>query len=1051
MDKHASGARISALVTIMLLLPALLANISVGPARAAVGNPWYIKTVATERQSIYDMAIGEFDPNCPGMEIVVTGGAGIVNEYCSQTFHVKPLFQALRTQEGVAIGDVDSRYKGNEVLSVGLDGLVHVLHREANGAWVSETVWDSNGLINGVTVGEFNATHPGLEIALAIDNAHFAILNQDPKVPGGWAVFRLTVQQVPITNMMVYSADIIPDYIGDEILLGSFSGDLFMIRWDAPNATWNITSIWRADYAILGVGFGADVVPEIPGPELYVSQLFGNVTMLYLNGTKWMNQTVYHDKTNNPVYMSLPVDVDPRYPGPEVVSVGISPNLHVSRYSDGNWTTEEIVDPTGQDRLKLLYDLDVGELDGTHPGPEMIVGGINQNLVSIEFTEPTFQLVPIIEEQTVVWGQRADFWISVVSIGYFPGQVALTSVPGVTFSKTKASPGDLVKVSVLTSAFTMEAYPSINVTGTALELDQTKTVILYLFGKSSTTPGISLEVLPDVQTTMPGFKATFMVKSTAINSWPHPTIHYSIGTMLPFTTSLTWDQTSQDMPIATLTMEPSSFALNGSYPFIIHCTAWDNTTISWFETDTVATINIDSRGLPDFSVAAAPLASIGVPNSTLRFDLTLNPLDDFTDPVTISVDGVPKGAKGTFAVMLVNPPSKLTYYLELGPSVAPGNSILMFKATGGGWTHTALTQLSIVKASRYGDYGLSISPPVQMVAPGTSAYFLLHVTGNYGPDGLEIRASGAPFSASISAGQGGNPEYELLTVSVRKDAAPGVYKGLVVGTSPWEHNASFMVIVSSGGPDIDLTLELKDILTSPGQDWPTLRLNATTGLSLVTNKTLTYRTLGLGILGTSELFNYDLSKDLILPIGNLKAATYLYLLLVQTPDMTYPKVLVGTLTMTAPVALLYINVAEDHWTYQEGDHNTVQVWATNTGKASSGPLDIEVLLDGKSLCRRSVGPVIAGGKSEILNCTVPAVAGEHNITYLIQLQDASLGRVMSPSMTEHYKVHGFGMTGPLIAILLLLFAVGLLGVAIKMRTQEPKTNKAGPKYKDEEE
>jgi hypothetical protein len=294
----------------------------------------------------------------------------------------------------------------------------------------------------------------------------------------------------------------------------------------------------------------------------------------------------------------------------------------------------------------------------------------------------------------------------------------------------------------------------------------------------------------------------------------------------------------------------------------------------------------------------------------------LNPLDVFTDPVTISVDGVPKGAKGTFAVMLVNPPSKLTYYLELGPSVAPGNSILMFKATGGGWTHTALTQLSIVKASRYGDYGLSISPPVQMVAPGTSAYFLLHVTGNYGPDGLEIRASGAPFSASISAGQGGNPEYELLTVSVRKDAAPGVYKGLVVGTSPWEHNASFMVIVSSGGPDIDLTLELKDILTSPGQDWPTLRLNATTGLSLVTNKTLTYRTLGLGILGTSELFNYDLSKDLILPIGNLKAATYLYLLLVQTPDMTYPKVLVGTLTMTAPVALLYINVAEDQ--YREG-------------------------------------------------------------------------------------------------------------------------------------
>jgi hypothetical protein len=340
-----------------------------------------------------------------------------------------------------------------------------------------------------------------------------------------------------------------------------------------------------------------------------------------------------------------------------------------------------------------------------------------------------------------------------------------------------------------------------------------------------------------------------------------------------------------------------------------------------------------------------------------------------------------------------------------------------------------------------------------MVAPGMSAYFLLHVTGDYGPDGLEVRAAGAPFQASISAGQGGNPEYELLTVAVRKDAAPGVYKGLVVGTSPWEHNASFMIVVSSGA-DIDLTLEPKNILTSPGQDWPTIRLNATTGLALVTNKTLTYSTLGLGIQGTTQMFNYNLSRSLVLPVGNLKQATYLYLLMVQTPDMTYPKALLGTLTMTGPVALLYINVAEDHWTYMEGDHNTVKVWATNAGTAGSGPLYIEVLLDGKSLCRQFSRPVPAGDKSVPLECTVPAVAGEHNITYLIQLQDTSQGRVMVPSKTDHYKVHGFGMSGPLIAILLLLFAVAILGVTMTMRadpTQGPKTKKSGPRYKDPEE
>jgi hypothetical protein len=547
MGKKVSGAPTAALIMIMLLLPVLLSNLSVGPAKAAVGNPWFVKTVATERQAIYDMAIGEMDADCPGEEIVVTGGGGIVDEYCSQSFQVKPLFQALQTQQGVAIGDIDSRYKGNEVLSVGMDGKVHVLHKETNGAWIADTIWDSNGQINGVTVGEFNASHPGLELAVALDKARVAIINQDPKVPGGWAIFKLKVQDIVITNMMIYSADIFPEYPGDEILVGSFSGDLFMIHWDSANATWNSTSIWRADYAILGVGFGADVNPDIPGPELYVTQLYGNVTMLYLNGTKWMNQTIYHDKNNYPIYAALPVDVDPRYPGPELITVGISSNLHISHYSAGNWTTEEVQDPTGQDRLKLLYDIKIGELDGTHPGPEIMVGGVQQDLLAVEYTAPAFELVPIMTERTVVSGHTADFWLSVNSVGYFFGQVALTSVAGVTFSKTKASPGDLIKVSVATVASSTDKTQDLNITGTALELSQTKNVTLKVVAKSSTTPGIFVELRPEVQTTSPGFKTTFMAKATLINSWA-PTIEYFLDTELPFATTLTWDENSPGLP-----------------------------------------------------------------------------------------------------------------------------------------------------------------------------------------------------------------------------------------------------------------------------------------------------------------------------------------------------------------------------------------------------------------------------------------------------------------------------------------------------------------------
>ena len=1053
MDKGPSGARIAALIMIMLMLPSILANLPGNNVQAASGNPWFLKTIATERQAIYGMATGEIDPTCPGEELVVTGGGGLVDEYCSQTFQVKPLFAALQTQHAVAIGHIDSRYPGNQVITVGIDSKVHVLHRESNGGWLGETVWDSKGQMNGVTVGEFNASHVGLELAVALDLSRAAIITQDPKVPGGWAVTVLMVQNETITNMMIYSADVLPDYPGDEIFVGSFSGDLFMIHQYSNNATYNITSIWRNDIAVMGVAYGANANPDVPSPQLYIDDLYGKVSLLYFNGTNWINQTIYQDVDQKPMYGIVPVDVDPRYPGPEVLFDGTSPNLHVSHYIGGKWITENVTDPTGQDRLKLLYTINVGEYDATHHGPEIMLGGFQQDLLAIEYTEPNFQLVPLFTNQTVVSGQDANFWVQVNAVGYFTGQIALSSSAGVAFSETKALPDDLVKVTVRTSPSSTDSNLDITVSGTSLDLGQTKNVTLTVHAKSSTKPGLVLTLLPEVQTTPPGFMTTFIAKATILNSWDL-NVEFFLDTELPFATTMNLDNSPLDTPMAVLNVTPSALAVNGTYSFIISCDGTDTHNGTTFEARAVATIIVDASGSPDFSLVASPLYSVGVPNSTLKYTLTLNPLYEFSDQVTISVDGIPTGSKGSFSAMLVDLPTKITYILTLGSSVQLGSTILLFKASGGGQSHTVPTQLTVASPSLYGDYQLSITPPIQMVSPGEKAYFFLHETGSFIPGNLEVQAAGAPFQATLSSGTASNPDYLLLTVSVRSNAALGTYKGLVVGTSPWEHNASFMVVVIAGSSDIDLTVAPKDILTSLGQDWPITYLNATTNLALVNNKTLTYSTLGLGIEGKTDLYNYTLSKALILPIGDLGMGTYLFLLVVKTPDMPYPKVLVGTLTMTRPMALLYVKVAKSGWTFHEGDHNTVQVWATNTGIASSGPLNIEVLLDGVSLCRRTVGPVPAGGKSEPLNCTVPAVAGTHNITYLIELQDTSQGRVIQPSMSEQFKIYGFGWMGPALAIMLLVLVVALLGAVTRMRSEEKPsstTKMEKPKRKDTEE
>ncbi len=44
MARKVPGARTAALLIMLLLLPSLLANLSVGPAKAAQGNPRIVKT-----------------------------------------------------------------------------------------------------------------------------------------------------------------------------------------------------------------------------------------------------------------------------------------------------------------------------------------------------------------------------------------------------------------------------------------------------------------------------------------------------------------------------------------------------------------------------------------------------------------------------------------------------------------------------------------------------------------------------------------------------------------------------------------------------------------------------------------------------------------------------------------------------------------------------------------------------------------------------------------------------------------------------------------------
>jgi hypothetical protein len=1045
-----AAARAATLVAVLLVLPGLIGGLATGPSRAAPGNPWYVQTVATERQAIYDMAVGDIDPKSPGDELVVTGGGGIVDEYARDTFSVKPIFVALKTQIGVAVGDVQSAYPGNEVVSVGQDYKVHVVHRETNGAWVAQTAWESVGSINGVTIGEFNASHPGKEIAVAGDKALMAILTEDKIQPTGWSVVVMPVQYVPITNMMCYSADVLSEYPGDEVMVGSFSGDVYFAHRWANNMTWNITSIWRDDYAILGVSLGPSLVPSLTGPILYIAGFGGRLTMLNYNGTNWTNTTIFMEKKMNPLYTVVPYDIDPRYPGVELIVSGIASNIHIVRYSGGNWTEETVIDPSGQDRLKQLYDMELGEFDSSHPGPELMMGGHLQDVLMLDYIEPTFDLVAMPSEQMAVSGHDAAFWISVKAIGYFTGDVVLSTDSGVTLSNSKARPGDLVKVTVHTASVPSERTISVNVTGRSLDLGTNRTVMLKVDALEGNAKGFDLEVSPQVQYTTPGFTISFVVRPVLINGW-FGLLSYSLNTTMSLTSSH-FDRTDSDLrdpAVASLT--PSGRIGSGAYPVLLTVEGYPVDYKHFFRVTAVVVVVVNASGAKDFSLASYPQEARGVPGSTLGFDLSLSPISDFPDKVVLTVDGVPPGCTGTLTAQFLSLPTKVPFKLDLGKKTPESYYVMTFHASGGGKEHSYAVIVSVANVSATGDFALQVLPPTLMARPGGTVDFLVRVTGQLAP-ALTV-VPGGPYQATISSGKDGNPEYRPMVVSIRSDAGPGVYKGTLVGRTDWEHNATFTLIISANLQEPDLRLVSSDLLVSPGQEWPTFRLDAVVNRELIVGKALRYTALGLGgdpPTYTSVAYNY--SRNLSLPLPQLDKGTYLVLFVFYTPDNTYGKTLFGTVTMTSPVALLTMLVQHEAWTPRVGASNGLQVTVVNSGLSPARYITVEVLMDGKTIGRKVIPSVPAKGESAPVDFRWTADSGDHNITAIIFVDNSTTdGRVLAQPYTADLQIYPWSLKGPAISAALIFLVAAMLAYTVMSRSNAGAARTKRPRAKNDEE
>ena len=108
------------------------------------------------------------------------------------------------------------------------------------------------------------------------------------------------------------------------------------------------------------------------------------------------------------------------------------------------------------------------------------------------------------------------------------------------------------------------------------------------------------------------------------------------------------------------------------------------------------TANILNRFLgpgPDFTLSASPSSRTVTPGGSTSYDVTISPTGGFTDPVTLSVSGLPSSANGSFTPNPATTSSTLS--VTTNPITLPGTYTLTITGVSGSLTHTTTVTLVV--------------------------------------------------------------------------------------------------------------------------------------------------------------------------------------------------------------------------------------------------------------------------------------------------------------------------------------------------------------------
>jgi hypothetical protein len=391
------------------------------------------------------------------------------------------------------------------------------------------------------------------------------------------------------------------------------------------------------------------------------------------------------------------------------------------------------------------------------------------NWVQVQISDFSLGVTP--QSQQVPQGGSTSFTATVTPQSGFTGTVNLgtTGLPaGVTasFSVPSLTSGDSTLNVMVGNSVTPGTYP-FTITAVSGTITHNANATLEV-----QAPDFALSVAPPLQQVLQGGSTSFTATVTPQNGFTGTVTLSESG--LPAGVTANFTVTSLTSGDSTLNVTVGNSVTPGTYPFTITGTSGTLTHS--------ANASLEVQAAGDYAVTVTP-ASRKIPQGAkTSWTATVTPQNGFTDPVTLSVSGLPAGVTAAFTVPTLTSGNS-TLNVAVDGSVAPGTYPFTITGTSGTRSHSANATLIVLVQ---GSYTVTITPASQTVTRNSSSTYTVAITplkGFHWTVDLTVQGTGGHITASLDPASVGPTGTSTLTVNVDGVAARGLHTLRVIGKS----------------------------------------------------------------------------------------------------------------------------------------------------------------------------------------------------------------------------------------------------------------------------